>query len=182
MDVDTYCTNLSNLHIFAYSQGSNTTQYEFYSNQTWCPQPALSHCPGRDHKAKVAPQWQISHTILDMEMKTVMQGWTSDSIISNLISIYQIHQWCRMSSERDLLHKSIVPHPNCIPCLILEPGRHPKSCNLHSCRCWGLPEIPPISSTSPHWTVQRVRPPWILNFAAWNVGQLTLPRHADKGR
>lgn len=86
MDVDTYCTNL-HLHIFAYSQGSNTTQYEFYSNQTWCPQLALSHCPGRDHKAKVAPQWQISHTILDsdMEMKTVMQGWTSDSIISNLI-------------------------------------------------------------------------------------------------
>ena len=71
MDVDTYCTNL---HIFAYSQGSNTTQYEFYSNQTWCPQLALSHCPGRDHKAKVAPQWQISHTISDMEMKTVMQA------------------------------------------------------------------------------------------------------------
>ena len=82
MDLDTYCTNL---HIFAYSQGSNTTQYEFYPNQTWCPQLALSHCPGRDHKAKVAPQWQISYTILDKKMKTVMQGWTSDSIISNLI-------------------------------------------------------------------------------------------------
>ena len=41
------------------------------------------------------------------------------------------------------------PPFHCIPCLILEPGRHPKSCNLHSCRCWGLPEIPPISSTSP---------------------------------
>ena len=52
--IDTYCTNL---HIFAYSQGSNTTQYEFCSNQTWCPQLALSHCPGRDHKAKVTPQW-----------------------------------------------------------------------------------------------------------------------------
>lgn len=33
-----------------------------------------------------------------------------------------------MSSERDLFTQIQVPHPNCIPCLILEPGRHPKSC------------------------------------------------------